>query len=260
MAKGVAPLEIWLYGTRLALLTQPNPARLRYRLEFTEEALDTYGEGRRILSLALPVSTVPVTDSGGGHLPVTNFLDGLLPEGNLRQQLASAQRVATTDLMALLGAVGGDCAGAVQFLRPGELAPGPRVRELTDDQVAQMVADLPTYNFPDGAMPQASLAGIQDKILLTALPGGRWGLPENGAASTHITGAVCPLSCATAASVWASRTDGAALLVATTICFPPWRKRASTTSPRFPIKARESTSSGAASARAPAPPAAPPPL
>ncbi len=60
------------------------------------------------------------------------------------------------------------------------------MRELTAEQVAKMVNDLPTYSLPGGGMPQASLAGIQDKLLLTDCGDGRWGLPENGAASTHI--------------------------------------------------------------------------
>lgn len=88
--------------------------------------------------------------------------------------------------MALLSAVGGDCAGAVQFLPCGSEAPEPFVRELTAEQVTKMVNDLPTYSIPGGGMPQASLAGIEDKLLLTDCGDGRWGLPENGAASTHI--------------------------------------------------------------------------
>lgn len=131
MPERVESLDVWLYGNRIARLTQPNPGRVHYRLDFTEEACDTYGIGRRILSLALPVSRVPVADATGGPLPVTNFLEGLLPEGNLRQQLATAQRVATSDLMALLKVVGGDCAGAVQFLREGATPEEPFVRELT---------------------------------------------------------------------------------------------------------------------------------
>jgi len=186
MAKHVEPLDVWLYDKRLARLTQPHPARIHYRLDFTEEALDTYGEGRRILSMAFPVSRHPVLDAPGGRLPVTNFIDGLLPEGSLRQQLATVQRVAATDLMALLQAVGADCAGAVQFLRPGASRPAPHVRPLTREEVVRIVEDLPTYSLPGGVTPQASLAGVQDKVLLTDLGGGRWGLPENGAASTHI--------------------------------------------------------------------------
>lgn len=101
MAKRVEPLDVWLYGIRIARLTQPNAGRIHYQLSFTEEALGTYREGRRILSLALPVSRKPVVDTPGGHLPVTSFLKGLLPEGNLLQQLAKAQRVPTSDQMAL---------------------------------------------------------------------------------------------------------------------------------------------------------------
>ncbi len=185
MAKRREPLDVWLYGKRIAQLSQPRPSSIHYRLEFTEEALDTYGVGRRILSLSLPISRQPIRDEIGKPT-VTNFLEGLLPEGNLRQQLATAEKVATTDLMALLRAVGGDCAGAVQFLPPGATAADQSVRELSAQELARLVADLPTYHLPKGAHPQASLAGIQDKVLLVDLGDGRWGWPQNGAPSTHI--------------------------------------------------------------------------
>lgn len=148
MAKRVEPLDVWLYGIRIARLTQPNAGRIRYQLSFTEEALDTYGEGRRILSLALPVSRKPVVDTPGGHLPVTSFLKGLLPEGNLLQQLATAQRVPTSDQMALLRAVGADCAGAVQFLRAGTTRPEPTVRKLSSAESRVSSPTCPPTTFP----------------------------------------------------------------------------------------------------------------
>lgn len=185
MARKVAPLDVWLYGKRIAQVSQPRSGRIHFRLDFTEEALDTFGEGSNILSLSLPVSRRPVQDATG-DLRVTNFLNGLLPEGALRQQVAAMRRVSTTDLMALLGTVGGDCAGAVQFLPQNSSPRTPFVRELSAAETARMIADLPTYNLPEGALPQASLAGLQDKILLTDLGDGRWGLPEQGAPSTHI--------------------------------------------------------------------------
>lgn len=180
------PLNVWLYGTHIAQLREPT--RFRYRLDFTEDALDTFGEGSRVLSLALPITRRPATDSKspGAPMPVSAFLAGLLPEGNLREQIAAGARVPITDSMELLRRVGAECAGAVQILDT-EVVPGPgHVRRLTDDEVARLVADLPTYHLPDGATPQASLAGIQDKVLLTALDDGSWGWPEQGAASTHI--------------------------------------------------------------------------
>ncbi|WP_233213648.1 HipA domain-containing protein [Mycobacterium hubeiense] len=60
------------------------------------------------------------------------------------------------------------------------------MRRLTAEEVTRLVADLPTYHLPDGTTPQASLAGIQDKVLLVLLPDGSWGWPEDGAPSTHI--------------------------------------------------------------------------
>jgi serine/threonine-protein kinase HipA len=177
---------MWLHGVRVARLSEPRPFRLR--LDFTDDALDVFGEGSRVLSLALPISTRPVTDSkarSSGY-PVSAFIEGLLPEGNLRQHIASQAGLPVTDTMGLVERLGAECAGAVQILPEGAIPGAGHVRKLSDDEVTALVADLPTYHLPDGATPQASLAGIQDKALLVALPGGDWGWPEGGAPSTHI--------------------------------------------------------------------------
>jgi len=179
-------LSVWLRGRHVATLTEPSP--YRYRLAFTEEALDEYGEGARVLSLSLPIAGDPIEDhrSDPTRRPVSAFLEGLLPEGNLRGQLASALGVATVDKAALLEQVGAECAGAVQFLCAGEVPSAGRVRPLSGDEVDRIVTDLPTYHLPEGTAPQASLAGIQDKVLLTRLPGGDWGWPADGAPSSHL--------------------------------------------------------------------------
>lgn len=179
-------LDVWLYDVHIAQLSEPS--RFRYRLDFTDDALDAFGEGSRVLSLALPISRRPISDgrSPGAAQPVSAFLAGLLPEGNVREQIAAEARVPVTDSMELLRRVGAECAGAVQVL-DSETAPGPgHIRPLTDGEITRLIEDLPTYHLPDGATPQASLAGIQDKVLLTALEDGRWGWPEQGAPSTHI--------------------------------------------------------------------------
>lgn len=176
-------MSVWLYGRHVADLSETS--RYRYRLTFTEEALDHFGEGSRVLSLAIAISAKPIRDDNARR-PVSALLEGLLPEGSLRQHLASTLGVPSIDKMALLQQVGGECAGAVQIL-PVDAAPtGGRTRTLTGNEVERLVADLPTYHLPEGALPQASLAGIQDKVLLTRLANGAWALPENGAPSTHI--------------------------------------------------------------------------
>lgn len=179
-----ATLEVWLHGRHLATLDEPS--LYRYRLSFTEEALDLHA-GERVLSLSMPVSSKPVTDHATDptRRPVAAFLEGLLPEGNLRTQVAGALGVATIDKMALLRELGLECAGAVQFLPPGAVPSAGSLRVLSDTAVVEMVETLPTYALPEGAGLQASLAGIQDKILLAAIDGG-WAWPEGGALSTHL--------------------------------------------------------------------------
>ncbi|MEV6216190.1 HipA domain-containing protein [Nocardia sp. NPDC051833] len=185
MARKKAPgLDVWLYGCHVAHLIEPST--YRYRLEFTDEALDVFGQGARVLSLALPFDTKAITDAAGGRRPVAAFLEGLLPEGNLRRYLAASLGVTAIDKLELLRAVGAECAGAVQFLPEGETPSAGTIRKLADYEVNRLVADLPTYHLPEGAVPQASLAGIQDKVLLVAQPDGSWGWPEGGAASSHI--------------------------------------------------------------------------
>ena len=176
-------LPAWPFG--YAHLTEPGT--YRYKLEFTDEALDVFGPGARVLSLALPFDTKAVTDAKGtGPRPVAAFLEGLLPEGSLRRHLAANLGVTAIDNLELLRAVGAECAGAVQFLPEGEVPSAGTVRELTADEVSRLIADLPTYHLPDGTLPQASLAGIQDKVLLTARPDGSWAWPRGGAVSSHI--------------------------------------------------------------------------
>ena len=179
-------LAVWLHGVRVASLSEPSPFRLR--IDFTDDALDAFGEGSRVLSLALPLSARPIRDAkdrSSGH-PVSAFVEGLLPEGNVRQHIASQAGLPVTDTMGLLARVGAECAGAVQFLPEGAVPSTGDVRRLSDREVETLVADLPTYHLPAGATPQASLAGIQDKVLLVALPDGGWGWPGAGAQSTHV--------------------------------------------------------------------------
>lgn len=185
MARG-SELQVWLRGRHVASLVERSA--FRYRLDFTEEAIDEYGDGARILSLSIPVSADPIEDhrTDRSRMPVSAFLEGLLPEGNVRAHVATVAKVAVNDKMALLRQVGAECAGAVQFLPSGQPPSAGHVRTLDGHEVDALVEDLPSYHLPEGAELQASLAGVQDKVLLTRLAGGGWGWPEAGAASTHL--------------------------------------------------------------------------
>lgn len=179
-------LDVWLYGIHLARLTEPS--KYRYRLTFTDDALDHFGVGSRVLSLSLPISERPLEDhrTDARQQPVSAFLEGLLPEGGLRSQLATTLGVLAIDKVALLEKVGAECAGAVQILVPDAPPSVGKVRPLSAAEMETLVNDLPTLHLPAGSSLQASLAGIQEKVLVTQLDDGRWGWPEDGAASSHI--------------------------------------------------------------------------
>ena len=176
-------LTVWLYGAPLAHLDEPRRGRLR--LTFTSEAIDTYGPGSAVLSLGLPVQSTPAVDSGT-YAPVRAFFQGLLPEGAMLERIALSLRVPTSDTLGLLRAIGMECAGAIQCLPPVG-APGPgTVRRLDGPAVTTLIESLPALIGSPEYPPQASLGGLQDKLLLTRLGDGGWGWPQGGAASTHI--------------------------------------------------------------------------
>lgn len=186
MARRARSLEVWLHDVHVATLSEPS--NYRYRLTFTDEAFDVFGDGARVLSLSLPISATPIEDhrTNPTRQPVSAFLEGLLPEGSLRTHIATTLKTLTVDKLALLEQVGAECAGAVQFLPAGHRPSTGHVRPLTAAEVDRLVSDLPTYHLPEGSAPQASLAGIQDKVLLTELADGSWGWPEDGATSSHL--------------------------------------------------------------------------
>jgi serine/threonine-protein kinase HipA len=176
-------LAIWLYDRVVAIVEKRRNARLR--LSYTEQALDAYEGGTPLLSLALPLTREPYPNA------VTRaFLDGLLPEGEPRQAIAADLDVRASDVFGLLAALGRDCAGAL-VVQPAEDPPPPRpttcgAEPLSPDDLAGLIANL--HRAPlgiDGGV-RLSLAGVQEKLLLTRMADGRWGRPVHGTPSTHI--------------------------------------------------------------------------
>jgi serine/threonine-protein kinase HipA len=175
-------LDVWLYGTRVARIESD---RGRPRLTYTQEALQRYSPGTPLLSLALPVRTERYPQG-----VVRGFLDGLLLEGEARRRVARQVGVAADDTYGLIKALGRDCAGAV-VIQPAEdrEPPAPTTlgaERLDESALARLVGDLESAPLGVGGRVRVSLAGVQDKLLLTRLPDGSWGRPVVGTPSTHI--------------------------------------------------------------------------
>jgi serine/threonine-protein kinase HipA len=175
-------LAVWLYGQRVATVTE---SRGRPRLTYTDDAVGRHPLGSPLLSITLPVQPER-------HAPgvVRAFLDGLLPEGQARLAAANRVDVRASDTVALIRALGRDCAGAVVIQPAAEAPPPPpstlRARRLTDEDVEELVANLRTAPLGIGEKVRVSLGGVQEKLLLTRMPDGSWGSPVDGSPSTHI--------------------------------------------------------------------------
>jgi serine/threonine-protein kinase HipA len=175
-------LAVWLYGERVAVIDRE---RDRLRLTYTEEALGRYPLGTPLLSLSLPVSSRRYAQG-----IVRPFLDGLLPESESRRSIARDVHIPERDTFGLIRALGRDCAGAV-VIQPAEdpTPPAPTTttaEPLSPDEIEVLVRDLKSAPLGVGGRVRISLAGVQEKLVLTRMPDGSWGRPVDGTPSTHI--------------------------------------------------------------------------
>ena len=175
-------LAVWLYASRVATVASD---RRGPRLTYTDEARQRYAPGTPLLSLSLPVRTERFPQ--GIARP---FLDGLLPEGEPRRIIARRVGVDADDTHGLINALGRDCAGAIVIQPMEESGPPPSTtttaEPLSDGQLADLVRNLRSAPLGASGRVRISLAGVQDKLLLTRMPDGTWGRPVAGTPSTHI--------------------------------------------------------------------------
>jgi serine/threonine-protein kinase HipA len=175
-------LAIWLYGSHVATVEQE---RGRVRLTYTDEALQTFPLGTPLLSLSLPLRKERYTQ--GAVLP---FLDGLLPEGAPRRAAAEDFNVPAAETYALIRELGRECAGAV-VIQP-DIEPAPpqpstsTAQRLSASEITELVRNLRSAPLGVAERVRISLAGVQDKLVLTRMPDGSWGSPVDGTPSTHI--------------------------------------------------------------------------
>lgn len=179
----LATLDVYLHGERVARAVDAGQGLAS--LQYTEAAVAGYGEGAILLSVGLPVreALYPAYEARA-------FLDGLLPEGDVRSALAEQLRKAPEDTFGLLTEVGRECAGAVVIVPEGEGLPTADgdLEILDDATLAARLAELPRV--PLGVRRtgrvRLSLTGAQGKLAVVRLDGGRLALPLDGTPTTHI--------------------------------------------------------------------------
>jgi serine/threonine-protein kinase HipA len=118
----------------------------------------------------LPVSlSLPLREQTYSGAPVVAVFDNLLPDNDhLRRQIAARTRAEGTDAYSLLGAIGHDCVGALQFL-PGNIQPGSagavEGNPISRDAIAQIIENLATVplGITEDESFRISIAGAQEK-------------------------------------------------------------------------------------------------
>ena len=173
-------LEVWLFAERVGTL-----ALVDGRLNFCYAPGWLSHKDAVALSASLPLQAEPFDDR-----KTRPFFAGLLPEGQMRRLIAQQFQVSGQNDFALLDHIGGECAGAVTILRPGQPLPEPTrhddIQWLSDQEVITILDELPRRPMlagKDGL--RLSLAGAQDKLPVI-FNGTRIGLPLNGTPSSHI--------------------------------------------------------------------------
>lgn len=115
------------------------------------------------------------------------FFENLLPEGQIRSAIARLKQVSARNTFALLGEIGGDCAGAVSLWPAGE-RPQRRAEyaPLSDERLTEILGEMqrrPLLVAEDEL--RLSLAGAQNKLPV-CYDGVQLALPRGSAPSSHI--------------------------------------------------------------------------
>lgn len=153
-----------------------------------------YDEGYLSLRGALPLSRhLPLGKAAFDDSATRAFFANLLPEGDIRRQVARQLGVSVENIFALLEGIGGDCAGAVSIHRP-PVIPDPRgsYRPISQEELARELATLPAHPFLAGEEGvRLSLAGAQNKLPLY-VENGEFFIPEGDRASSQILKTAIP--------------------------------------------------------------------
>ncbi|MEW5885630.1 MAG: HipA N-terminal domain-containing protein, partial [Pseudomonadota bacterium] len=164
-------LQVWLLGQHVGQLAQVDG-----RLNFCYSTQWLQSANARPLSHHLPLQAEAFDDKA-----TRPFFAGLLPEGDKRRLIAQTLHVSRQNDFALLVGIGGECAGAVSLLEPGQrpdLIPSAQaVRWLDEAELIAILNELPRRPMLAGEEGlRLSLAGAQDKLPVV-FSEGRLGLP-----------------------------------------------------------------------------------
>lgn len=174
-------LQVWWDGELVGRLTQDRGGDLGFAYD---------ADWVRRPEARAPSASLPKREQRHGRRACRPFFAGLLPDEGQREAAARALGVSPGNDFALLEGLGGEVAGALQLLPPGESpelpAAYPQPEPLDDDELVRILATLPTRPLLAGDTNlRLSLAGAQSKLPVV-LAEGAVALPAKGQPTTHI--------------------------------------------------------------------------
>lgn len=176
------PLRVLLNGRDVGMLTRASSGAIDFH----------YARDWLEWESAIPLSlSLPLREDRYIGAPVLAVFENLLPDNKaIRDRIAAKVRASSTDAYGLLGKIGADCVGALQFL-PDDADVGKtgsiEGRPISDKDIARKIADLTSaplgMDEDDGF--RISIAGAQEKTALL-YHDGKWQIPLGTTPTTHI--------------------------------------------------------------------------
>lgn len=174
-------LEVFLHDRLAGVLLRKDNGNLQFR--YDAEHVEAKGQ---------PLSwNLPLQAEAFPHRDCLAFFGNLLPEEDVRAQLALTAGISASNDYRLLERFGGDVAGAVTLLPPGEFPQGPGsedVEALSPERLDKLLTALPQRPLAvdEGGEVRLSLAGAQSKLPVVEVEDG-FALPHgSGRPTTHI--------------------------------------------------------------------------
>ena len=172
-------LDVYLLSDLVGHLTQDEGGEMLFQ----------YAENWLNNPRAAPLSqSLPLRKERFRRKECRGFFAGILPEQSKREIIARNLGISARNDYAMLERIGGECAGAVTFVPPGQALPerSYSYRKLSEEELAAILKELPKRPLLAGEEGiRLSLAGAQDKVAVR-IEAGEVCLPLGGAPSTHI--------------------------------------------------------------------------
>lgn len=181
-------LEVYLRDRHVGRIMEN---RKGARFAYDEQIVET-STGLPLLSLCMPVKRRPF-----GENKTRNWFEGLLPEGQRRDEICRTLGIIASDWIGLLAAIGWECAGAVGVYDEADAhAHAQSYIPLSADDLALRLADVSVRRYGRrGEALRMSLGGYQDKLCVrmprlaqntARVDAMGTCIPAGDAASTHI--------------------------------------------------------------------------